>query len=132
MRTNLLIERAIRQNTDFIQEISKLKKQYYAEGQPCYCPFHNDTNKKSGAIYRHDEGHLYLWCFTEQKIYDVIDVLKALGVDIMQYAKDRGLVEIDPEIERVEKEQEVVSKEAKGFLKGDLDYDSYLSSLIEK
>jgi len=44
--------------------------EYYAIGQTCFCPFHDNQDTKAGAIYENDEtGEETLWCFSEKVLY---------------------------------------------------------------
>ena len=49
----------------------------YNVGQSCFCPFHSNENTPAAAIYG-DDDYLTLYCFSERKLYNVIDVLEKL------------------------------------------------------
>lgn len=52
----------------------------YQVGQPCFCPFHENHHTPAAALYDDPKGQT-LYCFTERKIYTVVDVFK----DLMHY-----------------------------------------------
>lgn len=49
----------------------------YVAGQPCFCPFHENTETPSAAIYD-NEGSESLYCFSEKRQYKVTDALEKL------------------------------------------------------
>lgn len=49
----------------------------YVAGQPCFCPFHDNTRSPSAAIYNNDGVEL-LFCFSEQRQYRPTDVIEIL------------------------------------------------------
>lgn len=49
----------------------------YQVGQPCFCPFHDNTRTPAGSLYS-NEGEETLWCFSEQKLYKPSDVIETL------------------------------------------------------
>lgn len=69
--------------------VKALEKQnpdsYYTIGRPCYCPFHDNTDSPAAAIYEND-GIESLYCFSERKLYTVVDVL-AQNYDIYSIAQ---------------------------------------------
>lgn len=70
----------------------------YYQGQSCYCPFHDNTNTPSAAIYD-DDNHQTLYCFMEQKLYTAFDVMKTLLKQDV-YAIASYIWEQMPEVEK--------------------------------
>lgn len=50
---------------------------YYQAGQPCFCPFHENSNTPSATIYD-NEGITSLYCFAEQRQYRPTDAIEIL------------------------------------------------------
>lgn len=51
----------------------------YSVGQPCFCPFHDNTDTEAAAIYQDAHtGKETLYCFAEQKQYTAVDALSSL------------------------------------------------------
>jgi Zn-finger protein len=60
---------------------------HYQAGQRCYCPFHDNTDTPAAAIYDDEKGET-LWCFTEKRLYTVVDVLdQFLHRDVYELAE---------------------------------------------
>jgi hypothetical protein len=75
-------KRLILDKVNLIEVLNKVNPdEYYEEGRPCFCPFHDNENTPAAAIYG-DDDYMTLYCFSERKLYTVIDALeKLLGVD---------------------------------------------------
>lgn len=75
----------VKQKYSLIKALQKANPEgYYQVGQPCYCPFHENNNTPSAAIYDDEKGQT-LYCFSEQKLYTVNDVFtKLMNYDIYE------------------------------------------------
>lgn len=49
----------------------------YSVGQPCFCPFHDNTNTPAAVIYDND-GKQTLYCFSERRLYTPSDLIKTV------------------------------------------------------
>jgi hypothetical protein len=49
----------------------------YVIGQTCFCPFHDNENTPAAALYD-NEGSESMYCFSEKKLYTVLDALETL------------------------------------------------------
>jgi len=75
------LEDLVKEKYSMTKALSKLNPDnQYQAGQPCFCPFHENHNTPSAAIYDDDKGQT-LYCFSERKLYTVVDVFK----DLMHY-----------------------------------------------
>lgn len=75
------LEALVKEKYSLTKSLSKLNPDNnYQVGQPCFCPFHENHNTPAAAIYDDDKGQT-LYCFSERKLYSVVDVFK----DLMHY-----------------------------------------------
>lgn len=75
------LESLVKEKYSLTKSLSKLNPDnQYQVGQPCFCPFHENHNTPAAAIYDDDKGQT-LYCFSERKLYSVVDVFK----DLMHY-----------------------------------------------
>lgn len=75
------LEALVKEKYSLTKSLSKLNPENnYQVGQPCFCPFHENHNTPAASIYDDDKGQT-LYCFSERKLYSVVDVFK----DLMHY-----------------------------------------------
>lgn len=75
------LEALVKEKYSLIKSLSKINPDNnYQVGQPCFCPFHENHNTPAASIYDDDKGQT-LYCFSERKLYSVVDVFK----DLMHY-----------------------------------------------
>jgi hypothetical protein len=72
------LEKLVEQKYSLVKALRKHNPgERYEVGQTCFCPFHDNENTPAAAIYE-DEGKQSLYCFSERKLYTVVDVFKQL------------------------------------------------------
>lgn len=75
------LEDLVKEKYSLTKSLSKLNPDnQYQVGQPCFCPFHENHNSPAASIYDDEKGET-LYCFSERKLYSVVDVFK----DLMHY-----------------------------------------------
>jgi len=75
------MEDLVKEKYSLTKSLSKLNPDnQYQVGQPCFCPFHENHNSPAASIYDDEKGET-LYCFSERKLYTVVDVFK----DLMHY-----------------------------------------------
>lgn len=73
------LEQLVGEKYSLVKALRKYKPgEKYVVGQTCFCPFHDNENTPSAAIYE-DDGKQSLYCFSERKLYTVVDVFKQLA-----------------------------------------------------
>lgn len=72
------LESLVKEKYSLIKSLKKINPSgSYQVGQPCFCPFHENHNTPAAALYDDDKGQT-LYCFSERKLYTVVDVFKNL------------------------------------------------------
>jgi hypothetical protein len=72
------LEQLVKEKYNLAKALTKINPHNrYQLGQPCFCPFHENYHSPSAALYDDPKGQT-LYCFTERKIYTVVDVFKNL------------------------------------------------------
>lgn len=72
------LETLVKEKYSLVKALNKIyEKNHYQVGQPCFCPFHENYHTPAASIYE-DEKSQTLYCFTERKLYNVVDVFKNL------------------------------------------------------
>jgi len=72
------LESLVKEKYSLIKSLKKINPGgNYQVGQPCFCPFHENHNTPAAALYDDDKGQT-LYCFSERKLYTVVDVFKNL------------------------------------------------------
>lgn len=72
------LEALVKEKYSLTKSLSKLNPDnQYQVGQPCFCPFHENHNTPAASIYDDEKGQT-LYCFSERKLYSVVDVFKEL------------------------------------------------------
>jgi hypothetical protein len=75
------LEILVKEKYNLVKALRKVHPEnHYQVGQPCFCPFHENHHTPAAALYDDDKGQT-LFCFTERKLYSVVDVFK----DLMHY-----------------------------------------------
>lgn len=76
--TTKQLEQLVKEKYRLVDLLRKINPdQNYSVGQSCYCPFHENYNTPSAAIY--EDGHWQsLYCFSEKRLYTSVDVMKDL------------------------------------------------------
>lgn len=72
------LETLVKEKYSLTKALKKVHPEnFYQAGQTCFCPFHENHNTPAAAIYDDEKGQS-LYCFTERKLYTVVDVFKEL------------------------------------------------------
>lgn len=72
------LEDLVKEKYSLTKSLSKLNPHNrYQAGQPCFCPFHENHNTPAASIYDDEKGET-LYCFSERKLYTVVDVFEKL------------------------------------------------------
>lgn len=72
------LEQLVKEKYSLTKALKKLKPEnFYQVGQTCFCPFHDNHNTPAASIYNDEKGQT-LYCFTERRLYTVVDVFKEL------------------------------------------------------
>lgn len=86
---NLSIDKLKKLVNEKFSLVSLLKKhnpeEHYEVDQPCFCPFHDNTNTPAASIYKDEDGSETLYCFSERKLYRPSDAIeKLLSYDVYE------------------------------------------------
>jgi len=73
------MRKLVDEKLDISEVLSRINPdEFYQAGQNCFCPFHDNQDTPSAAIYD-NEGIVKLWCFSEKKLYGSSDALELLA-----------------------------------------------------
>lgn len=71
-----IYKRIVDDKLSMVKILNKLGTNY-SVNQPCYCPFHDNTNTPAAMIYDNN-GKQSLYCFSERKTYYPSDAISIL------------------------------------------------------